>query len=271
MERCRVKIPNNNEFYTARDLQVGATIEFRKHLFKLIEADEYTLNFMENKKFPASDVTLIFEKIKEKLIATSASVTQAFRRLDKDASGFLSMEEFRSIVHGYNFDLTDQELISVMRKFDNNFDGVVNYEEFCNTVLGQDYTPVEAPPGAPGVGPEKIANDARPRPAAKLLEEEDARRQEKLMEIVNFLRVQLHDKREQVAHIFQGADAAEDGQVGVDDFIGILKQVQDMLPADGLQFNEEECNLMVESFADPDFPDQTRPMSIAVLDQALFA
>lgn len=270
MERCRVKIPNNNEFYTARDLQVGATIEFRKHLFKLIEADEYTLNFMENKKFPASDVTLIFEKLKEKLSQSSSSVREAFRRCDKDHGGYLSMEEFRGILQQYNFDLTDQEVISVMRKFDRNFDGVVNYDEFCDVVLGKDYSGVQQS-SAPQLGPEKVTNDGRPRERSKILEEEGSRRQEKLMEIVNYLRVQLHDKREEVAHVFQSADVAEDGQVSVDDFIHILRQIQGILPSQGFEFNEEEIDLMVESFSDPDFPDQTRPMSIAVLDQALFA
>ena len=73
MERCRVKKPNSvdNELYKAKDMGVGVMVELRKHRFCLIEADEYTLNFMENKKFPASDVTQIVNRLKDKFLEQS--------------------------------------------------------------------------------------------------------------------------------------------------------------------------------------------------------
>merc|ERR1712166_295118 len=60
-------MPGSSQFYTARDMYVGQMMEFRKHQFRMIEADEYTLNFMENKRFPASDISMIVERLKEKL------------------------------------------------------------------------------------------------------------------------------------------------------------------------------------------------------------
>merc|ERR1712159_57745 len=276
MERCRVKIPGSSDFYTARDLYVGQMIEFRKHKFRLIEADEYTLNFMENKKFPASDVSAIFEKLKDKLRESSASIRKAFRECDGDASGYLSMDEFRKICHMYNFDLSDQELISVMRKFDKNYDGVVKYNEFCDAVLEEDYTKVEAHEGGQVLHGENVYTSAENKiEQGKVLEEENSRRQERLMQMVNAMRVHLHDKREPIAQIFQQADEHQDGQVSTECFVQILERLKEMLGKaveDGvLSFNNEEVNLMLESFSDPEFPDQTRPMSIAVLDQALFA
>merc|ERR1711865_16864 len=271
MERCRVKMPGSSQFYTAAQLRVGATIEFRKHLFKLIEADEYTLNFMENKKFPASDVTMIFEKIKDKLSATAASVTQAFRRLDKDASGFLSMDEFREVCKLHNFNLSDQELISLMRKFDKDFDGVVRYDEFCDAVLGEEYGEQVASTGGQMTYGQQDFSRAEDKVAAgNLMEDEHNRRQEKLMQLVNMMRVHLHDKREEVAGIFQRFDGQQDGQIDRQGFAAILQELKTMLP-ESCVFDDEEVNLMLESFSDPDCPDQTRPMSIAVLDQALFA
>jgi len=103
-----------------------------------------------------------------------------------------------------------------------------------------------------------------------LMEEEHNRRQELLMQLVNMMRVHLHDKREEVAGIFQRHDVNQDGQTSREGFAGILQELKGML-GEGCTFGDEELNLMLESFSDPDFPDQTRPMSIAVLDQALFA
>merc|ERR1711937_656044 len=143
MERCRVKSPGTDQFYKPTDMFVGAVMEFRKHRFVLIEADEYTLNYMENKKFPSSDVTAIVEKMKDKFREQSVLIRKTFRNIDKDHSGALDMNEFKQVLKKFNFDLTDQEVISVMRKFDPNGDGSVRYDEFCANVIEDDYKQVE--------------------------------------------------------------------------------------------------------------------------------
>merc|ERR1711998_59359 len=117
-------------------------LELRKHRFCLMEADEYTLNYMENKKFPASDVTAIVNRLKDKFLEQSAQIRKTFRNVDKDHSGSLDMEEFKQVLKKFNFDLTDQEVISVMRKFDPDCDGTVRYDEFCANVLEDDYKQV---------------------------------------------------------------------------------------------------------------------------------
>merc|ERR1711959_133523 len=207
MERCRVKMPQSSQFYTAREMFVGAMIEFRKHQFRLIEADEYTLNFMENKKFPLSDITMIVSRLKEKLQASRGSIRTAFRHMDGDASGALTMEEFRRVCQKYNFDLTDQELISVMRKFDKDCDGVVRYDEFCDEVLGKDYEEVEHSTGGQVLhGENTFLAKEKEVADGKLLEQEHERRQQRLMDVINAMRVNLHDKHEEVAGIFQQHD-----------------------------------------------------------------
>merc|ERR1712166_835199 len=271
MERCRVKMPGSSQFYTARDMYVGQMMEFRKHQFRMIEADEYTLNFMENKRFPASDISMIVERLKEKLCQPRSSVRSAFRKMDGDGSGALTMDEFRKICQLHNFELSDQELISVMRKFDKDFDGVVRYDEFCDAVLGNEYEAVEHSSGGQMTyGQQDFSRAEEKVEVGNLMEEEHQRRQELLMQLVNMMRAHLHDKREEVAGIFQRHDVNQDGQTSREGFAGILEELKGML-GEGCTFGDEEINLMLESFSDPDFPDQTRPMSIAVLDQALFA
>merc|ERR1711959_289197 len=147
MERCRVKSPGSDQFYKPTNMYVGSVMEFRKHRFVLIEADEYTLNYMENKKFPNSDVTAIVEKLKEKFREQSVLIRDTFRRVDEDHSGSLNMSEFRQALRKFNFDVTDQELISIMRKFDPDGDGTIKYDEFCASVLEDDYKTVEASSG----------------------------------------------------------------------------------------------------------------------------
>jgi len=267
MERCRVKKPNSqdNELYKAKDMGVGTMVELRKHRFCLIEADEYTLNFMENKKFPASDVTQIVNRLKDKFLEQSAQIRKTFRNVDKDHSGSLDMEEFKIVLKKFNFDLTDQEVISVMRKFDPNCDGSVRYDEFCANVLEADYKQVESSSGGQVVHGENTFLVGEKQQADALAAEQDqARKEKQLEELLDYMRSCLSSERDTVANIFRDADSQGDGHVDYEQFANVLRD----LP--GPQVTDEEMDLLMECFYDPDHPDQTRPMSLAVLDEAIF-
>merc|ERR1712159_888734 len=266
MERSRVKNPNSTdgEMYKAKDMAVGAMLEFRKHRFVLIEADEYTLNYMENKKFPSSDVTAIVEKLKDKFRESSVLIRDSFRRFDRDHSGALNMAEFRDALRQFNFDVTDQELITIMRKFDPNGDGSIRYDEFCASVLEEDYKEVEAHPGGQVMhGENAHTKFDKDKEAAEKEQEEAKKKQERLNELLGAFREQLFPYRDQIQPMFAEFDVNGDGHVDYDGFKNILGQM-------GVQVDEQDMELLIESFFDPDVEDQTRPMSLGVLDEALF-
>lgn len=61
LERGRVKKPGQelykaelSEYYTAKDLYVGAKVCFHGHVFLLVDADEYAFNYMEKHANEAS-------------------------------------------------------------------------------------------------------------------------------------------------------------------------------------------------------------------------
>merc|ERR1711988_1704547 len=167
----------------------GKFMEFRKHRFVLIEADEYTLNYMENKKFPSSDVSAIVEKLKEKFRESSVLIRDSFRRFDRDHSGALNMSEFRDALRQFNFDVTDQELITIMRKFDPNGDGSIRYDEFCASVLEDDYKEVEAHEGGQVMHGENRHTTFEKEQKEKAQEEEErAKKQERLNELLGAFR-----------------------------------------------------------------------------------
>eukprot|EP00658_Telonema_sp_P-2_P075373 TRINITY_DN648_c0_g1_i10.p2 TRINITY_DN648_c0_g1~~TRINITY_DN648_c0_g1_i10.p2 ORF type:complete len:330 (-),score=111.01 TRINITY_DN648_c0_g1_i10:476-1465(-) len=270
MERCRAKNPGaaEGELYKAKDCSVGAALEFRKHKFILIEADEYTLNYMENKKFPASDVTYIVEKIKDKFREQSAMIRKTFRSIDKDHSGSLDMAEFKLVLKKFNFDLTDQEVISVMRKFDPDNDGSVRYDEFCQSVIEDDYTAVEERGGGQvlhGKHNHKIQEEKQAE--AQKQAQDDEEKQVRLSGVLDSWRAELGSCREEVALLFQEADSTGDGHCDEEAFGKLLRQ----LPVVGDQLTNEDLDLMLECFYNPDVQDMRRPMSLVVLDEALFS
>jgi len=268
MERCRAKNPSSDQFYKPTDMHVGSVMEFRRHRFVLIEADEYTLNYMENKKFPSSDVSGIVDKLKEKFLEQSDKIRETFRRFDEDKSGMLNMEEFRRVLQRFNFDVSDQELITIMRKFDPDGDGGIRYVEFCDTVLPQDYTGVEHSTGGQithGDNRHTIAAE-RERAQQQQAEQTD-KRQQRLNEILAYFREKLFPYKDEIQPWFAQYDERADGHCSVERFAEMIGELMNTSECEAQEGDQE---LLMESFYDPDHQDQTRPQSIAVLDEALF-
>merc|ERR1711988_730477 len=239
-------------------MAVGVVLIFRHHRFVLIEADEYTLNYMENKKFGQSDVTAIVEKLKEKFREQAVLIRDTFRRVDEDHSGSLNMAEFKQALRKFNFDVTDQELISIMRKFDPDGDGSIRYDEFCASVLEDDYKTVEASNGGQVLhGKQRYGEeeDMRQEQAAQNQALDD--KHTRLQEILEYARGVISGN--DCSELFMAADERGNGHCGYDEFAQLLNQL-------GLNLSDEDMELMMESFFDPEHEDQTRPMSLAVLD-----
>jgi len=269
MERCRVKNPGSDMFYKPTDMHVGAVMEFRRHRFILIEADEYTLNYMENKKYPSSDVSAIVEKLKEKFIQDNALIRDSFRRFDRDHSGVLNMDEFREALRKFNFDVTDQELITIMRRFDPDGDGGIRYNEFCEVVLPEDYSGGLSTEGRAGdkAGFNKHADDDRHVQQAPAAEAAAAERQSRLNEILAAFRERLFPYKDEIQPWFASYDEQNNGHCSQERFAEMLEE---LLSTSQWEVQDGDRELLMESFFDPDHEDQTRPQSIAVLDEALF-
>merc|ERR1712139_568734 len=100
-------------------------------------------------------------------------------------------------------------------------------------------------------------------PHTKANREEAQKKQERLNELLGAFREQLFPYKDQIQPMFAAADTHGDGHVDYDGFKDILSKM-------GVQVDEMDMELLIESFFDPDVEDQTRPMSFHVLDEALF-
>lgn len=58
------------------------------------------------------------------------TLRRAFKKLDTDNSGYLSLPEFRSVLKLCNFVLDEDEVYHIMSKYDQNMDGRINYKSF---------------------------------------------------------------------------------------------------------------------------------------------
>jgi Ca2+-binding EF-hand superfamily protein len=131
LERRQVTKPKSQMPYIGSDFTVGATIDIFTHKFTIQSADEYALNWMEAypEDYPQSDVFAIIEKMKEHM-PNPAAIKKGFAKYDKDGNGTLSVSEFREAALSLGMNLTEQEVLTVVRRYDLNGDGVVSYDEF---------------------------------------------------------------------------------------------------------------------------------------------
>ncbi|TNN19592.1 EF-hand domain-containing family member C2 [Schistosoma japonicum] len=108
LERSKIKKPNNKlfdnkpiEYYKPTDLYVGANLNFNTFQFELIEADEYTLNYMEKHKtlFKQADYQLILNKLKSQLNNEQYNeIIKYAMNQDPDNTGTFDFNQMKSLI-----------------------------------------------------------------------------------------------------------------------------------------------------------------------------
>jgi Ca2+-binding EF-hand superfamily protein len=111
--------------------------------FKIISADGYTLSMMEMnpQDFPKSNVEYIIKELATKLAQFNVNVHQEFKTYDQDRTGTISEEQFKSLLNKWakdlgfvDEDLQEQDLVTLVRNFDEDGDGSISYAEFCDAL-----------------------------------------------------------------------------------------------------------------------------------------
>ncbi|XP_034627963.1 EF-hand calcium-binding domain-containing protein 6-like isoform X4 [Trachemys scripta elegans] len=69
-------------------------------------------------------------RLRKKLRGDWKTLRRAFKKLDIDSSGYLSLPEFRSVLKLCNLLLDEDEVYHILSKFDPNLDGRIDYKSF---------------------------------------------------------------------------------------------------------------------------------------------
>uniref|UniRef100_A0AAY4DGB5 EF-hand domain-containing family member C2 n=1 Tax=Denticeps clupeoides TaxID=299321 RepID=A0AAY4DGB5_9TELE len=126
LERGRVKKPGQqvfkskmSEYFTAQDLYVGARLVINNQPFQLVDADEYTFNYMEEHalEFPRASVGIILSKVKSISEDKQKEIKNFFAMSDPENSGCLNYEVFRTLLAGLDCGLSEHEIMTLGRLF----------------------------------------------------------------------------------------------------------------------------------------------------------
>eukprot|EP00948_MAST-09A_sp_MAST-9A-sp1_P001863 g1863.t1 len=136
-ESLEKDIYGNRKKIKCTDLFVGATVHVLSRKFKLLSADAFTMEYFEMhpEEFPLSNVDVVQIKLLKHLVESRIPLRKVFREVDEDNSGFISLVEFKDLLHKLEFTtvLNDQELLTLMRRFGDG-DEYIFYEELCDAV-----------------------------------------------------------------------------------------------------------------------------------------
>eukprot|EP01147_Barroeca_monosierra_P000750 gene750-4042_t len=136
LERTRVKLPDNSRYYEPQDFRLGAVIEANKHRFLLTDASDFTFKYMEQHKFPESDVDAVLDKAKSVLRSKQEEVVNALDAVRDQGSSTIPLDLFEGVIVQHTPDLTFQEIRTLARQCTNGNarkEGI-NYESFIDVL-----------------------------------------------------------------------------------------------------------------------------------------
>uniref|UniRef100_A0A3Q0T880 EF-hand domain-containing family member C2 n=1 Tax=Amphilophus citrinellus TaxID=61819 RepID=A0A3Q0T880_AMPCI len=126
LARGRVKKPGQelfkselSQYFTAQDLYVGATLCLNSINFQLLDADEYTFNYMEQhaEEFPKANMGTILSKLRSIPEEKQSEIRKFVTLSDPSNTGFIPFESIRSLLLGLDCDLSEHEVLVLGRCF----------------------------------------------------------------------------------------------------------------------------------------------------------
>eukprot|EP00162_Nutomonas_longa_P013673 comp21659_c0_seq1/m.48001 comp21659_c0_seq1/g.48001 ORF comp21659_c0_seq1/g.48001 comp21659_c0_seq1/m.48001 type:complete len:737 (+) comp21659_c0_seq1:76-2286(+) len=238
LERQRVyrEGPGATGYYSAEDFYVGASVAIHSHTFILLSTDEFSLNVMESRprEFPRSNLETIHHKLLGLLRTSGNGGRDWFNRADVDRNGKLSYAEFADLVKALGErDISDQEIIHLMRYYDANGDGSVDWGEFAAVLQGQKEIPRNSA---------EIDRDRREH-EDPLIPPHLVR--DAIRDSITQLNESLRARRGQLLSSFRDFDRDRDGKLSHAEF-------RDMLNTINLAVSPEQKDQLVNHFFDDD-------------------
>merc|ERR1712224_692620 len=92
------------------------------------------------RSFSKANIRAIINKLENKLRRNAASLAKTFRLIDKDKSNYLTYNEMKAFLYSYfsDHELTNEEVFVIVRYFDTDGEGRIDYNEFAEKILGKD-------------------------------------------------------------------------------------------------------------------------------------
>jgi len=146
LARSKLKTPTG-EFIVEKHMFVGAIVELQRHQFRLVEANEHTLKFMEAHRddLYMSNIFVIMDKLRCVTPlwsdANNGTLANTFINADKLSKGQAAIGTLRKVLGGYGllgateFQICEHEIITIVRAFGNLSLEFCDYRKFISELI----------------------------------------------------------------------------------------------------------------------------------------
>jgi len=140
--RGKHKNPDTDRFFSKEDFRINGKIRCCGRCFQITNASKSTGAGASTgmRSFTRANIKAIINKLENKLRRNAASLAKTFRMIDKDKSNYLTYDEMKAFLYSYfsDHELTNQEVFVIVRYFDTDGEGRIDYNEFAAKILGKD-------------------------------------------------------------------------------------------------------------------------------------
>lgn len=131
------------KYFHFADLKVHTDIVLGGFSFHIEDVDVATQSFLDTqglRGFSSVNIKSIITKLVLKLRRKSHTIQKVFRELDEDKNNYITVDEMTRFLHNYfsHDELSDDECLMVMKFFDTDGEGRIDYNEFAAKIIGKD-------------------------------------------------------------------------------------------------------------------------------------
>lgn len=137
LERQKVYAPNTRVAYAESDLYVGNVLDIFNRNFELLDADEFTFQYMENNKhiYIRSDPIVAAKQLWEDICDKEDDFRSLFIEFDKDGSGALTADILHEVAIKMGMKMAKkQTIITLIRDTKLKFKGQVTFDNLLEVV-----------------------------------------------------------------------------------------------------------------------------------------
>lgn len=130
-------------YFHFSDLTVHTDVTLGGFSFHISDVDEATQKFLDTqgmRGFSSVNIKAIITKLVLKLRRKSHTIHKTFRELDEDKNNYITVDEMTRFLKNYfsHDELNDDECLMVMKFFDTDGEGRIDYNEFAAKIIGKD-------------------------------------------------------------------------------------------------------------------------------------
>eukprot|EP00750_Incisomonas_marina_P000854 INCI10659.1.p1 GENE.INCI10659.1~~INCI10659.1.p1 ORF type:complete len:751 (+),score=165.55 INCI10659.1:173-2425(+) len=130
-------------YFNFTDLKVHTDVVLGGFSFHIEDVDVATQSFLDTqgvRGFSSVNIKSIITKLVLKLRRKSHTIQKTFRELDEDKNNYITVDEMTRFLKNYfsHDELNDDECLMVMKFFDTDGEGRIDYNEFAAKIIGKD-------------------------------------------------------------------------------------------------------------------------------------